>query len=272
MRDGNSVPHTHVRGSDQLTATNDCTSSFGHGISETYAGIDEARYLGHGSGGDFYGTTSDLAPFSDDFAAIVGSYYVLGCAPDGDADGLRSLKVKVDRPGVRVRYPEKVHARPPEQELVDATVAALLSGSRFNPHDVSLTFDNPESSEPRVVTWSVDLLTTALYRGLLEVSVSLAVAAPVGTDPVRVRVATSRGGVELSCSAAWPVKPATGHRSQAVIMVASLRARSQPPPPEGRPTAPVTGRSGWITGSTRRGAEPLPAWVRGESRRRVSGR
>ncbi len=45
-------------------------------------------------------------------------------------------------------------------------------------------------------------LTTALYRGLLEASVSLAVVAPVGTDPVRVKVATSRDGVELSSSAA----------------------------------------------------------------------
>jgi VWFA-related protein len=62
-----------------------------------------------------------------------------GTAPDaGDSGENRRLRVEVRRPGLVVHAREGYQPKNPEQEIVEATLAALLYGTGSNPLEVSL--------------------------------------------------------------------------------------------------------------------------------------
>jgi hypothetical protein len=70
--------------------------------------------LAYQSGGQVLEESKDLAADIDKCIADLGSYYVLSfdSAPTADPDQYRSLEVKVDRPGLRVRTNTAYYAQP----------------------------------------------------------------------------------------------------------------------------------------------------------------
>lgn len=91
----------------------------------------------------------DVRRFVEEIRRDVGSYYSLGIrldASDG-ADKRRRVKVRVDRPGARVRHQATVRPRTPIEKAEGATLAALVHGEGENGFDLSVDFGAAEPSE-----------------------------------------------------------------------------------------------------------------------------
>jgi VWFA-related protein len=111
--------------------------------------IEGAQMLGYESGGGFYGGTRNFAPFVEGLEAVTTSYYVIGYERPPAGDGVvHSIRVEVHRPGVTVRYPEKVLDRTPDMRLEDDAIAAARWVETDRPIAIGLElFDEPASAD-----------------------------------------------------------------------------------------------------------------------------
>ena len=67
------------------------------------------------------------------------SFYSLGFTPAHSSDGKEhQIKVKVKRPGLRLRYRQSYRDKTPLEKVVDRTFAALLYGIEDNPLEISV--------------------------------------------------------------------------------------------------------------------------------------
>lgn len=76
------------------------------------------------------------AKLSEQLAMVASDlthYYSLGYSPTGEAGRLRDVRVRVKRPGARVRHREAVRERSKDEEAGDAAVTALFNPSNDNP-------------------------------------------------------------------------------------------------------------------------------------------
>lgn len=87
--------------------------------------------------------------FVEEIRRDVGSYYSLGIRLDAadEVDKKHRVKVRVDRPGVRVRHQATVRPRTAAEKAESATLAALVHGEGENGFDLSVDFGASEPSE-----------------------------------------------------------------------------------------------------------------------------
>ncbi|MFL6194134.1 MAG: VWA domain-containing protein [Thermoanaerobaculia bacterium] len=92
----------------------------------------------------------ELARMQEDFE----SYYSLGYTPVHTGDGKQHrIAVKVNRPGVRVRYRQTYRDKPVMEKAADRTLAALLHGLEENPLGIEMTVGDPLPGEAGL--WAV---------------------------------------------------------------------------------------------------------------------
>jgi VWFA-related protein len=95
--------------------------------------------LASGTGGRAIFDANDLAPDIARISDDLNHYYSLGYTPQHNGDGREhKIAVKLQRPGVRVRYRQLYRDKPPLERVVDRTLAALFLGTGDNPLGVSL--------------------------------------------------------------------------------------------------------------------------------------
>jgi VWFA-related protein len=92
----------------------------------------------------------ELARMQEDFE----SYYSLGYTPVHSGDGKQHrIEVKVNRPGVRVRYRQTYRDKPVLEKTADRTLAALLHGLEDNPLAIEMEVGDPIPGEGSL--WAV---------------------------------------------------------------------------------------------------------------------
>ncbi len=130
----------------------------GYDFSEVNDAIEGSQYLGYGSGGGFFGNSRNFDVFVESFVETASTYYVIGFDRSGPVDGrARSVRLEVKRPGLRVRYPEKILDRTPEQRLTDSVVSHVVWGHGVNTLGIRARVDAPKDSEDDTVLWPVHL-------------------------------------------------------------------------------------------------------------------
>jgi VWFA-related protein len=95
----------------------------------------------------------DLARMREDFE----SSYSLGYTPAHSGDGREHrIEVRVDKPGIRLRYRRSYRDKPALEKLVDRTLAALLYGMEDNPLEVQVEVGEMLPGGP-AGSWTVPL-------------------------------------------------------------------------------------------------------------------
>lgn len=91
----------------------------------------------------------DVRRFVEEIGRDARSYYSLGIRlpPSQRVDEQRRVKVRVDRPGARVRHQATVRPRTAVEEAEASTLAALVHGEGENGLDLSVEFGASEPSE-----------------------------------------------------------------------------------------------------------------------------
>jgi hypothetical protein len=93
----------------------------------------------------------DLARMQEDFT----SYYSLAYAPTHSGDGLEhKIEVKINRPGVRVRYRQSYRDKPELERIADRTLSALFYSTEDNPLDIAMTLGE-QTPDADAKTWTV---------------------------------------------------------------------------------------------------------------------
>jgi VWFA-related protein len=135
----------------------------------------------------------DLARMREDFE----SYYSVGYTPPHNGDGREhKIAVKVNRPGLRLRYRQSYRDKPTLEKVVDRTLSALLYGIEDNPLDIKVEIGEQTAGPPGV--WTVPVkLRIPLFKlailnhedvGIFEGNLKLFVATHTpdgGSSPLR---------------------------------------------------------------------------------------
>jgi len=142
------------------------------------------REMADRTGGLSFKLGPQLSTQLDAVTTDLSHYYSLGYRPTAPTRGLRDLSVKVNVPGVRVRYREATRERTPEEQAADAVVAALFHPRQQNPLGVTVEVSKSKNRKiPIRVRLPLKSLTFLpegdVHRG--GVFFHFAVAAPDGT-------------------------------------------------------------------------------------------
>ncbi len=130
----------------------------GYDFSEVMDAIEGSQYLGYGSGGGFFGNSRNFDVFVQSFVETTSTYYIIGFDHPGPVDGrARSVRLEIKRPDLRVRYPEKILDRTPEQRLTDSVVSHLIWREGVNPLGLKARVEAPKDSEDTTVLRRVHL-------------------------------------------------------------------------------------------------------------------
>ncbi len=155
------VMDTDFGAQDRYTATASQAAGSetkGYGFSEVMDAIEGSQYLGYGSGGGFFGNSRNFDVFVQSFVETTSTYYVIGFDRPGPVDGrARSVRLEIKQPGLRVRYPEKILDRTPEQRLTDSVVSHLIWGEGVNPLGLRAKVEAPRESDGNTVLRLVHL-------------------------------------------------------------------------------------------------------------------
>lgn len=104
--------------------------------------------MAHGTGGIALTNTNNLDRVFGQLRKDLVSYYSLGYrAAPGEEGRYHKLRVKVKRPGVRVRYRNGVRVRSLEQRLEQGVMAALTMGNRDDRFGTRLVPEQPARRE-----------------------------------------------------------------------------------------------------------------------------
>lgn len=97
------------------------------------------RFMAEETGGLAIVNTNDVGPGLDRVAADFGSYYSLGYTPAHQGDGrYHSIKVKVNRKGLKVRHRDGYRDKNSYARMADRTTSSLMYGLHKNPMDLAV--------------------------------------------------------------------------------------------------------------------------------------
>jgi VWFA-related protein len=133
----------------------------------------------------------DLSRMREDFSTL----YSLGVAPAHNGDGREhKLAVKLNRPGLQLRYRQSYRDKPAVERSVDRTLAALYYGIEENPLDVAVEIGDQAPAEGgqysvpvrlRIPLFKLAILNqNETYQGKLRLLVAVR-DEEGGTSPVR---------------------------------------------------------------------------------------
>jgi VWFA-related protein len=163
---------------------------------------EAASQMTAGTGGRSLMNSASLGHQLEEVAEELGSYYSLAYRPHRDADGAyHSIKVKVKRDGVRLRYREGYRSSSAADVMADRTLSAAIHGVTDNPMGIEVSSRNQQARGDG--TYMVPIL--------IEVPIGQLVLLPQeathdGRISVFVVVRDPRGGVSDVVRREYPVQ------------------------------------------------------------------
>ncbi len=109
------------------------------------------RDLADGTGGKMLLARKNMDRELDGFRAAVAHYYSLGFQPPTEGSVVRTLRVKVSRKGVDLRYPKSYRIKTAEERLYERVLTALRLGMTSNDLDIDVRFGAARRQEGTVV-------------------------------------------------------------------------------------------------------------------------
>jgi VWFA-related protein len=112
---------------------------------ETESTVDSLVDLALATGGVGDLRTVGMEQLLDEMLAGFGTYYSLGFAPEGPEGG--RIRVRLRRPGLRLRYLKQFATRTTARQLEDATLATLITEVEDNPLQIGVELGEAERQE-----------------------------------------------------------------------------------------------------------------------------
>lgn len=160
------------------------------------------RSLAAETGGTALIDSSNVAALLDDLEQDFTHYYSLGYPSPNPGDGeYHRVRVRVNRPGVKLRYLEGYQSKTPDERMTDRTLASLLFDTGDNPLDVKVELGELQAEKKNRFTVPV-MVKIPLSKLVLvpqenahlgQVSVFIAVRDDEGrmSDPQKIDVPVS---------------------------------------------------------------------------------
>jgi VWFA-related protein len=128
--------------------SNDSPSGLANFESSRLSGLQETLdYTAEATGGLASAAGADVSGFLDRMWSQSRSYYSLAYpVPNPDDGGLRRIKVKVKRKGLRVTHPSSYLAKPRSARIGDLMTGALLLRTGDNPHRLETGLASQQAS------------------------------------------------------------------------------------------------------------------------------
>ncbi len=118
----------------------------GANLAEVRQQSEGGEFVAVATGGEAFGNTRNIPGIMETLAEHVSTYYYLGYRRSGPPDGGRhNIRVRVDRPGLRVRHHVQVLDRTTPQRLADLAMSRLRLNLGENDLNLAVDF---EKSEP----------------------------------------------------------------------------------------------------------------------------
>jgi VWFA-related protein len=188
----------------------DSVYSMGPDLARRRSATEAESYIAGATGGGMLAGSRNVSPFLDRLAHMIEAYYSIGYTRPGEPDSeLRSVEVRVRRPGVKVRTQSRVRSVVPEERLGDIALARLQLDAGSNALDLSLrlgeqrTADGRRGAVIRDVAISVPVESLVVVPAASGTVAQLMVAVRIlNRDGVPSRPQVDRGAVEVPDGAA----------------------------------------------------------------------